>query len=129
MQPETDMALTEFRQDEADEMDAILNDYDRSLDDILGGAGDATTNQRQQRTSSKPPDALGIDENVNVTKKRKLAPPLDETLWVAPPRARFDLHGRYTNTQFRLASSNGIPKLQKIARTKLKFRGKGHEVG
>lgn len=80
MQPETDMALTEFRQDEADEMDAILNDYDRSLDDILGGAGDATTNQRQQRTSSKPPDALGIDENVNVTKKRKLAPPLDETL-------------------------------------------------
>lgn len=53
------------------------------------------------------PQGLGIDEEVKVRKPRA-------------PIAKLD-HDR-------LLGEKGIPKLQKIAKTKLKFRGKGHEV-
>jgi hypothetical protein len=64
-----------------DEMDAILNDYDRSLDEILGTAGNTEkTNQRQQGALDQPPEELGIDKEVKIQKSRKRAPKLDETL-------------------------------------------------
>lgn len=51
---------------------------------------------------------LGIDEEVKVRKPRAKQAKLDEP---------------------RLLSAKGIPELRKITKTKLKFRGKGHEVG
>lgn len=50
---------------------------------------------------------LGIDEEVKVKKARAPIAKLDET---------------------RLLSDKGIPKLRKITKDRLKFKGKGHEV-
>jgi hypothetical protein len=64
-----------------DDMDAILNDYDRSLDEILGTTDDTgRNNQRQQGTLDQPSEELGIDKEVKIQKSRKKAPKLDETL-------------------------------------------------
>jgi hypothetical protein len=74
------MAGEEDHQD-FDEMDAILNDYDRSLDEILGTTdGTGRNNQRQQGTLHQPSEELGIDKEVKIQKSRKKAPKLDETL-------------------------------------------------
>ena len=90
-----------------DELDAILNG-------TLGGQDifDTTNVQAQERTS-KPQkqganDAgLGIDEEIKVVKKRQPIPKLNED---------------------RLLSDPGIPKLRRITKERLKFKGKGHEV-
>ncbi|KAK5125675.1 hypothetical protein LTR85_011949 [Meristemomyces frigidus] len=50
--------------------------------------------------------AKDVDEEIKVRKKRMPVPKLDES---------------------RLLSDAGVPKLRKIAKTKLKFKGKGHE--
>jgi hypothetical protein len=73
------MALDEVRGDKFDEMDAILNDYDRSLDDILNTTDNAQHNN-PRGASDRPTQELGIDEEVKVQKNRKRAPKLDETL-------------------------------------------------
>lgn len=52
-------------------------------------------------------DALGIDEEIDVTKKARV------------PRVKLD--------ETKLLSDKGIPKLRKTA-PKLKLKGKGHEV-
>ncbi|KAK2737119.1 chromosome segregation in meiosis- protein [Myotisia sp. PD_48] len=90
-----------------------LFDYDAGLDDILKEFEQPATtttqdNRNQKKNKSKPAgdDVLGIDEEVNITKKRTPIPKLDEN---------------------RLLSENGILKLRKTAKTKLKFKGKGHE--
>ncbi|MCJ1468696.1 chromosome segregation in meiosis- protein [Pseudocyphellaria aurata] len=49
---------------------------------------------------------IGIDEEIQVKKKRKPIPKLDES---------------------RLLSQAGIPKLRRIAKERLRFKGKGHE--
>ncbi|KAF2843134.1 Swi3-domain-containing protein, partial [Patellaria atrata CBS 101060] len=49
---------------------------------------------------------LGIDKEITITKKRQ-------------PTAKLDIS--------RLLSPAGIPKLRKISKDRLKFRGKGHE--
>jgi hypothetical protein len=73
------MALDDVRGDDFDEMDAILNDYDRSLDDILGAADNAQQSN-PRGVADRLPEELGIDEEVKVQKNRKRAPKLDETL-------------------------------------------------
>lgn len=96
--------------------DGILNDDE--LDAIINGAlnGEDTFNtsnletpvqdSRFQRPAGN--DAgLGIDEEIKIVKTRKPIPKLDE---------------------HRLLSDPGIPKLRRISKERLKFKGKGHEV-
>ena len=52
-------------------------------------------------------DAVGIDEEIKVVKKRTPVPKLDDN---------------------RLLSDPGILKLQRISKERLKFKGRGHEV-
>lgn len=88
------------------------------LDDILKDVGEpgsvvkSTETARQPEPwSQKKKDAdagLGVDEEVVVSKKRQPAPKLDDQ---------------------RLLSDPGIPRLRKISKDRLRFKGKGHEVG
>ncbi|PGH29356.1 hypothetical protein GX50_07901 [[Emmonsia] crescens] len=91
-----------------------LFDYDAGLDEIL-----RETQVNQQHNDSSNPTSrsnnvpaesngvsLGLDEEVKVAPKRRPVAKLDEA---------------------RLLSPAGIPKLRKNAKTKLKFKGKGHE--
>jgi replication fork protection complex subunit Csm3/Swi3 len=91
---------------------------DDDLDAILNGTLDGqnifdTSNVQAQEPSSRPPRpganeaGLGIDEEIKVVKKRQPIPKLDEN---------------------RLLSAPGIPKLRRITKDRLKFKGKGHEV-
>ncbi|KAK4620837.1 Chromosome segregation in meiosis protein 3 [Fulvia fulva] len=86
-----------------DELDHLL-DYDNAVDDFLRdlpmGNGDQTN------TANGDEQPRDEDQEVQVKKKRAPVPKLDE---------------------HRLLSQAGIPKLRKIAKTRLKFRGKGHE--
>ena len=87
-----------------DEIDNLFN-YDDAVEDFLKdiplGKGDTQTINNAQQEAPKD-----IDEEITVKKKRKPVPKLDEN---------------------RLLSDPGIPRLRKIAKTQLKFRGKGHE--
>lgn len=91
---------------------------DDELDDLLNGVTDSqnvvTTHNNQAQTGrpnnrdSGPADAgLGIDEEITITKKRIPIPKLNEE---------------------RLASDPGIPRLRRISKDRLRFKGKGHEV-
>ena len=106
-----------------------LFDYEADLDDILRETTDATQpnhdgnqNNNNSGTSQNPAGNgnnyggtgdggdvgnLGLDEEVKITRKRAPVAKLDEN---------------------RLLSQNGIPKLRRTAKTKLKLKGKGHEV-
>ncbi|KAL1955387.1 hypothetical protein VTO42DRAFT_8607 [Malbranchea cinnamomea] len=91
-----------------------LFDYDAGLDELLRETAEQNTNgtENQPRDSSNnrkgsSNDAdLGLDEEVKITRKRAPVAKLDEN---------------------RLLSPAGIPKLRQTAKTKLKFKGKGHE--
>jgi replication fork protection complex subunit Csm3/Swi3 len=90
---------------------------DDELDNILNGLADGrdvTDNENAQTQSSFPSrragaggDGLGIDEEIIITKKRIPIPKLDDN---------------------RLLSDPGIPRLRKISKDRLRFKGKGHEV-
>ncbi|KAK2796226.1 chromosome segregation in meiosis- protein [Onygenales sp. PD_10] len=85
-----------------------LFDYDAGLDEILGGI--EQSQQTDPSNSAKNGNAggagLGLDEEIKVAPKRQPIAKLDET---------------------RLLSQAGIPKLRRTAKSKLKFKGKGHE--
>jgi replication fork protection complex subunit Csm3/Swi3 len=89
-----------------DELDDILNG-------IIEGRDVSSTNdeQTQANFASKKfgtaGDGLGIDEEIIITKKRIPIPKLDDN---------------------RLMSDPGIPRLQRISKERLRFKGKGHEV-
>lgn len=94
------------------------NGSDDELDDILNGMinGDDpfdTSNirpqqpQQEQQTSANIDANLGLDEEITVEKKRRPQPKLDVP---------------------RLISPTGIPRLQRITKERLRFKGKGHEV-
>jgi replication fork protection complex subunit Csm3/Swi3 len=90
---------------------------DDELDDILNGIVEgrdiATTNDTHTQSdyatkgSGTGGDGLGIDEEIIITKKRIPIPKLDDN---------------------RLLSDPGIPRLRKISKERLRFKGKGHEV-
>ena len=67
---------------------------------------------------------LGIDEEIKVTKKRAPMPKLDENR-SAPWMSNQSLE---CLLEHRLLSQAGIPKLRRITKERLKFKGKGHEV-
>jgi replication fork protection complex subunit Csm3/Swi3 len=90
---------------------------DDELDDILNGivedrdVPNSSSNQPRSAPASKGSgiagDGLGIDEEIIITKKRIPIPKLDDN---------------------RLLSDPGIPRLQRISKERLRFKGKGHEV-
>lgn len=79
-------------------------DYDRAVDDFMRDLEFDNENVDANTAPQEPPK--DIDEEVQVKKKRKPNPKLDEA---------------------RLLSQNGVPKLRRLTKSKLKFRGKGHE--
>ncbi|KAJ4323490.1 chromosome segregation in meiosis- protein [Neodidymelliopsis sp. IMI 364377] len=91
---------------------------DDELDDLLNGIiaegqdGNTVASQIQPQnsksTNSNTDAGLGIDEEIVVTKKRIPIPKLDDA---------------------RLRSEPGIPRLQRISKERLRFKGKGHEYG
>ncbi|KAL1963302.1 hypothetical protein VTN77DRAFT_8525 [Rasamsonia byssochlamydoides] len=93
----------------ADDIDDLF-DYDVGLDEVLNSistesnraGGDAI---KESTTAGSGP-SLGLDEEVKVSRKRQPIAKLDES---------------------RLLSKHGIPKLRRTAKSKLKFKGKGHE--
>ena len=80
----------------------ILN-YDAAVDDFLA---DLPLNEDAQNGFNIAQPAKDIDEEITVKKKRKPVPKLDADL---------------------LLSHQGIPRLRKITKSRLKFRGKGYE--
>ncbi|KAF1365235.1 Swi3-domain-containing protein [Lizonia empirigonia] len=98
------MALTNPPPTSGDELDDILNGIAAE-----GGYGPSQAEPSNSRAMNENPDAgLGIDEEIVVTKKRIPIPRLDDA---------------------RLRSEPGIPRLRKISKERLRFKGKGHEYG
>ncbi|OJD39816.1 replication fork protection component swi3 [Diplodia corticola] len=91
-----------------DDLDDLFN-YDASMDDIFNEV-DSNSNRpsddRAGKASKQNTETLGIDEEVTVAKKRQPIAKLDEA---------------------RLLSGAGIPRLRRISKEKLRFKGKGHE--
>jgi replication fork protection complex subunit Csm3/Swi3 len=97
------------------------NAYDDELDDILNGIVEGREVAGTNSTQAQPDfasrasktktgtggDGLGIDDDIIITKKRIPIPKLDDN---------------------RLLSDPGIPRLRKISKERLRFKGKGHEV-
>lgn len=95
------------------------NDSDDELDNILNGIAQGRDEHSIGTTQTQPDfasrksgnatggDGLGIDEEIIITKKRIPIPKLDDN---------------------RLLSDPGIPRLRKISKERLRFKGKGHEV-
>ncbi|KAK5169470.1 chromosome segregation in meiosis- protein [Saxophila tyrrhenica] len=85
-----------------DDLDNLFN-YDKAVDDFLK---DLPIDKDQNHTTAANEPTKNIDEEITVKKKRKPVPKLDESL---------------------LQSEKGLPRLRKITKTRLKFKGKGHE--
>lgn len=85
-----------------DDLDNLL-DYDDAVNDFFK---DLPGNDEQSTSNAPAEPAKDIDEEIKVTKKRKPNPKLDHD---------------------RLLSDAGVPKLRRLAKNKLQFKGKGHE--
>lgn len=85
-----------------DDLDNLFN-YDDAVADFLSDLPLAKDKNAPTNTTDPKQD---LDEEVIVRKKRAPVPKLDANLLLSPA---------------------GLPKLRKIAKTRLKFRGKGHE--
>ncbi len=85
----------------AEEIDNLFN-YDDAVDDFLKDL--PINNDNHGAGNTTPPK--NIDDEITIKKKRKPVPKLDEAL---------------------LLSDKGLPKLRKITKSRVKFRGKGHE--
>ncbi|CAK4030496.1 Chromosome segregation in meiosis 3 [Lecanosticta acicola] len=88
-----------------DDLDRLL-DYDDAVEDFLRDLPVGNDNQDNNNNGATAGPPLDEDQEVQVKKKRNPIPKLDEN---------------------RLLSDAGIPKLRRITKTRLKFRGKGHE--
>ena len=92
--------------DEPDDLDNIFsNDYNTAVNDFLQDIPINNTSSAKN-VLLNPAPVKDIDEEITVKRKRAPNPKLD-----------FD----------RLCSQNGIPKLRRITKSRLKFRGKGYE--
>ena len=90
---------------------------DDELDDILNGTLNGkdifdTSDIQPQVEPQRPKKTadttdLGLDKEIEVTKNRRPIPKLDDNLLLSDP---------------------GIPRLRKISKDRLRFKGKGHEV-
>ncbi|KAH0566291.1 hypothetical protein GP486_000317 [Trichoglossum hirsutum] len=121
-----------------DELDDLF-DYDPHIDDIFRdvdtnmdapaalGKGSKSTVRSDVRNAA----GLGIDEEVQITRRRRVNVKLDEDrcectqlhfIYSSPQTANL-----ISNFLVSLLSQAGIPKLRRIAKERLRFRGKGHE--
>ncbi|KAL8897910.1 MAG: hypothetical protein Q9207_006964 [Kuettlingeria erythrocarpa] len=93
----------------ADDSDDF-SDYNVDMQDTFRDVNvSMDVTNREQPAHAKPRDkdlGLGLDEEIKVVKKRQPVPKLDDN---------------------RLLSQAGIPKLRRLAKERLKFKGKGHE--
>ncbi|KAI9757303.1 MAG: hypothetical protein M4579_003514 [Chaenotheca gracillima] len=85
--------------------DEIFRDVDINMD-VPTGEGRPAPDSKNARTDNAALDGLGIDEEIKVSRKKRVNVKLDEG---------------------RLLSQAGIPKLRRISKERLKFKGKGHE--
>ncbi|MCJ1281224.1 chromosome segregation in meiosis- protein [Xylographa opegraphella] len=108
-----------------DDLDDLFN-YDVETDDVFRDYNPAMDAPVQSTTPPQPKATdLGIDEEIQVTKKRKPIAKLDETRRVdATP---FIALLKTLTGPYRLLSQAGIPKLRRITKERLRFKGKGHE--
>ncbi|KAL8715642.1 MAG: hypothetical protein Q9225_006362 [Loekoesia sp. 1 TL-2023] len=87
-----------------------LFDYNANMQDVFRDVDVAmdVPNQKQSAVSKSKEDGLGLglDEEIKITKKRQPIPKLDEN---------------------RLLSQAGIPKLRRLAKERVNFKGKNHE--
>ncbi|KAL9106656.1 MAG: hypothetical protein Q9187_008532 [Circinaria calcarea] len=83
--------------DDIDNTDDVFREFEANMEAPV---------QPKPGNAPKPGADLGIDSEVQVVKKRKPIAKLDEN---------------------RLLSQAGIPKLRRITKERLKFKGKGHE--
>jgi replication fork protection complex subunit Csm3/Swi3 len=90
-----------------DELEAILNGTLNGQDIFDVSNIEPQTSPSRLLKQSGDNSGLGIDEEIKVVKKRQPIPKLDDE---------------------RLLSDLGIPKLRRISKDRLKFKGKGHEV-
>ncbi|KAI9798914.1 MAG: hypothetical protein M1825_004927 [Sarcosagium campestre] len=93
------------KRDELDDMfdyDAGMAEMFQDVDTSLNAPAEPSGPANRKR----PADDLGIDEEVQITKKKRVNVKLDEE---------------------KLLSQQGIPKLRRIAKERLRFKGKGHE--
>ncbi|KAK7627186.1 replication fork protection component Swi3-domain-containing protein [Phyllosticta citricarpa] len=93
-----------------DDLDDLLGN-DSEMQDVFdavenSSARDERPSATNQQRSSRPGIDINIDEEITIAKKRTPIPKLD---------------------QERLLSQAGIPKLRRISKDKLRFKGKGHE--
>ncbi len=86
-----------------DDLDNLFN-YDDAVEDFLKDLPIEKNQQNNTTTTQEP--SKNIDEEIRVKKKRKPVPKLDENL---------------------LQSNKGLPNLRRITKSRLKFRGTGHE--
>ncbi|KAJ4354937.1 chromosome segregation in meiosis- protein [Ascochyta clinopodiicola] len=100
------MSLTNPPPTSGDELDDILNGIASEGGYVQPQA--EPSNSRTANSKSNTDAGLGIDEEIVVTKKRIPIPKLDDV---------------------RLRSELGIPRLRKISKERLRFKGKGHEYG
>ncbi|KAF2672755.1 Swi3-domain-containing protein [Microthyrium microscopicum] len=97
---------------EHDDLDELWNNEDMTFDQLAEAVGNSNDNTGEQirrdgRSPRLPEDLVNIDEQVEIKKKKRAPiPKLDE---------------------IRLTSAAGIPTLQRISKSRIKFRGKGHE--
>ncbi|KAL5388418.1 hypothetical protein DPSP01_002992 [Paraphaeosphaeria sporulosa] len=91
-----------------DELDAILNGTLNGQDIFNISNPEPQTQPSRPSKPTADDSGLGIDEEIKVVKKREPIPKLDDN---------------------RLLSDPGIPKLRRISKERLKFKGKGHEYG
>ncbi|KAK0726035.1 replication fork protection component Swi3-domain-containing protein [Lasiosphaeris hirsuta] len=85
----------------------ILSDYLADWDDDPFRSPSPKPGSKKNDKKRKEPDTLGIDEQIDITKKARA------------PRVKLD--------DARLLSEKGIPKLRKMA-TRIRLKGKGHEA-
>ncbi|KAL1799710.1 hypothetical protein ACET3X_000052 [Alternaria dauci] len=102
-----DTSLQMRAHDSDDDLDEILKDVTNPEDPIRSTENPAQPQYRKNNKSDSA-GALGVDEEIVITKKRIPIPKLDDQ---------------------RLLSDPGIPRLRKIAKERLRFKGKGHEYG
>ncbi|MCJ1405190.1 chromosome segregation in meiosis- protein [Xylographa trunciseda] len=89
-----------------DDLDDLFN-YDVETDDVFRDYNPAMDAPVRTTSPARPKATdLGIDEEIQVAKQRRPVAKLDEN---------------------RLLSQAGIPKLRRITKERLKFKGKGHE--
>ena len=109
-------------------MEAFFRDLGRPAADTAVADDSGPLRSSRHQISNKSQAELGIDEEVQVKKSvRQPVPKLDEDRYVFSAAIKWIAVWDSTESSS-ILSAKGIPKLRKISKDRLKFKGKGHEV-